>query len=422
VYLMDYAMPYGKDSITISLPVKDCIIRELILPEHPAVRNPKKVLLTSFQHPIQSDSLQTILNTKKPKSITIVVDDQTRKFPHRQILIPLLEYLKQNGIHSEHIRILIATGVHQQPTMEQLHYLFGNEIVTTYSIRWNDQSKSIFHDFGTTSRGTPVQINSIYTTADLKIIVSDVTLHYFAGFGGDRKSIFPGIASAQGINKNHSMVMEGIYPGTIENNPIHEDMMEAASLVGADFVINVSLDSDGNILDIKSGALKHAFIEAVQCYQQSCRIAIKKQADLLILSAGGYPFDSNYQQSMKAVMQCQQAVKPGGKVLYFLKGENGIGIPAFKSYLDQFLSSQSIQTHIKTHEYQQGMHNAYYYRKFTEDHEVYYKTDLPKKYVMEVLKVSFVEDLQSCINKLVQSCNSVYIIRYGSKVLITHEP
>jgi len=369
---MEYHMPYGKDQISITIPdsVKQV---DLKLPPQPIVKYPEKLLYSTFENPIQSETLKNILETNNPYTPT------------------------------------------------QLEYLFGSEITENYRITWNDQENGEFINYGTTSRGTPVKLNSIYANADLKILITDVTLHYFAGFGGDRKSIFPGVASASSINKNHSLVMHGIYPGQIEDNPIHDDMIEAAQLVGADFVVNVCLDSEGNILDIKSGALEHAFLEAVKNYRKNCVVPIKQAADLLLLSAGGHPFDGNYQQSMKAVMQCQNAVKPGGKILYFLKGDNGIGIPAFKKYLDTFPSSQSILEHTQTHEYQQGMHNAYYYRKFTEEHRVYYKTELSREYVNDTLNVEYVEDVRSAIEFLLQNVNLVYIIRYGTKLMIKQE-
>jgi nickel-dependent lactate racemase len=417
---MEYHMPYGKRMIPIT--VSDSVQQsELNLPKQSTVQNPEELLISTFENPVHTASLREIIKAKPQCSIVIVVDDQTRKFPHNLILVPLLKYLENSGVLNEQVTILIATGVHQRPTPEQLHYLYGPQIIKNYSIHWNDQAEGNFIDLGTTSQGTPVLINKLYCDADVKILVTDVTLHYFAGYGGDRKSIFPGVASARSINKNHSLVMQSIYPGVLAPNPIHDDMTEAAQMIGADFVINVGLDVNGNILDIHSGALKFAFLKAVKRYKSSCIVPIQEKADLLILSAGGHPFDSNYQQSMKAIMQCQNAVKSGGKVLYFLKGENGIGIPAFKSYLDKFASSQKILEYIKTHEYQQGMHNAYYYRKFTENHEVYYKTELPEDYVKNTLGVNYVKDLELTISELTQNAKLVYIICHGTKMMVKLE-
>ncbi|MBN2155353.1 MAG: nickel-dependent lactate racemase [Candidatus Lokiarchaeota archaeon] len=414
---MEFALPYGKSKISFRLP-EGVGVTELKLPEQKVIENPEDLLFSTFKNPIFSKPLHKLLEASKPQTITIVVDDQTRKFPHDKILIPLLRYMENYGISKESITILIATGVHREPTFEELISLFGQYVVDFYTIKWNDQRNSEYIYFGETSRGTPIQINSVYANADFKIVVSDVTLHYFAGFGGDRKSVFPGVASAKSINKNHALVMQGIYPGNIESNPIHKDMQEAAEAAGADFVINVNLDSYGNILDIKSGALNDAFMQAVEKYKPTCTISINKAADVLILSAGGYPFDSNYQQSMKAIMQCQTAVKPKGIVLYFIKCEKGLGIPAFQQYLEQFPDSQSILKYLQTHEYEQGMHNVYLYRKFIEEHDVYYITDLPCEYVEECLQVKYVDNVQTLIDQLVTHDKSIYIIPHGTKVMI----
>ena len=59
-------------------------------------------------------------------------------------------------------------------------------------------------------------------------MVNSVEPHYFAGYTGGRKSIFPGLAGYDTVYANHRLSME---PGSetlrLEGNPIHEDLEEA---------------------------------------------------------------------------------------------------------------------------------------------------------------------------------------------------
>jgi len=42
---------------------------------------------------------------------------------------------------------------------------------------------------GTTRRGTPIEVNHLLAEADRIILTGGIRFHYFAGFGGGRKSI-----------------------------------------------------------------------------------------------------------------------------------------------------------------------------------------------------------------------------------------
>lgn len=46
---------------------------------------------------------------------------------------------------------------------------------------------------GTTSIGTPVYIDKRAVEADKVILTGGITTHLFAGFGGGRKSVMPGL-------------------------------------------------------------------------------------------------------------------------------------------------------------------------------------------------------------------------------------
>ena len=67
--------------------------------------------------------------------------------------------------------------------------------------------------------------------------------HMMAGFGGGRKNLLPGVAGRETIRQNHERAldpekaMSDVRVGCckLTGNPIHEDMVEAAHLVHADF-------------------------------------------------------------------------------------------------------------------------------------------------------------------------------------------
>ena len=65
-----------------------------------------------------------------------------------------------------------------------------------------------------------------------RIIITSVEPHYFAGYTGGRKSLFPGLAGYETVWANHKLSMEsGSELLVLAGNPVHEDMVEAYRMV-----------------------------------------------------------------------------------------------------------------------------------------------------------------------------------------------
>ena len=64
----------------------------------------------------------------------------------------------------------------------------------------------------------------------------------------------PGVSTRQAIQANHSkMVMEWARTGELDRNPVRQDMEETASYVSVDFILNVVLDENKNIVKAVAG-------------------------------------------------------------------------------------------------------------------------------------------------------------------------
>lgn len=229
---MQFEMPYGKGFLNIEIPDSANVTE--ISPKHAEpLSDPKSSFISSLDNPINSLPLSEILKEKE-SNIVIVIDDHTRKFPNKIIIPTLLEYMSKIGISKERITFLMASSTHKAPNQAQIDELFGN-ILYGYKFVISDNKRGVFKKIGITTRGTPVLINEIYLNADIRILLTDITMHYFAGFGGDRKSILPGVAAHESVDANHKMVtMQGAQTGKLKGNPIHEDMLEAARFAKPD--------------------------------------------------------------------------------------------------------------------------------------------------------------------------------------------
>ena len=409
-------MPYGKGFLNIEIPDSADVTE--ISPKHAEpLSDPEGSFIHSLNNPTNSAPLREIIDKKKG-NIVIVVDDHTRKFPNRIIIPVILEYIRKTGISKEKTTFLMANSTHKEPTRTQIDELFGNTL-NGYNLVISNNRRGIFKKIGVTTRGTPVLINEIYLNANIRILLTDITMHYFAGFGGDRKSILPGVAAQESVDANHIMVTkQGAKTGVLKGNPIHEDMLEAARLAKPDFVVNVCVNEDDKIFSIKCGALNDAFLEAVSEYKKFFEAVISDQADLLIISQGGYPSDINYYQSMKSLHQCIAAVKKGGKILFISQCREGLGSTVFKEWIEKFTTAEEVAVEIKKN-FTQGANHAFFQYKFVNRNLLYVKTEISENFISNTLKMIPVDDIQKTVDNLVKESKKIYVVRNGPRIMIS---
>jgi nickel-dependent lactate racemase len=321
---------YGTNGIEINLdPNWNITILKPL--EQPPIDNPIIKIRESINHPIGSLPLKDIIKKKrKLKTTCIVSSDITRPVPSNLILEALIEELNANGIDDNQITILIATGLHRPTNENDLKTILGKDLQGRFRVishRANDNDSLI--QLGVLDNGIPILINKHYYTADLKILTGYVEPHFFFGFSGGRKSIVPGIAGADTIQANHSaeninskFARFGIY----NNNPLHNQSIEISNFIGADFIVNVCINEQHEIVQIAAGDLIKAHENLVDYQLKHIFKEITEYYDIVICGNGGHPLDLNLYQAVKSMAIGEMAVKTGGTIITVNECIEGIGI------------------------------------------------------------------------------------------------
>lgn len=276
--------------------------------------------------------------------VTVVISDMTRFWMRQDILCEILvEYLHETvGIPFENIAVVIALGTHRKNTEEDKKKLAGSYVYEhVASVTDHDCDAPDLVYVGTTSLGTRVSVNPL--AVGRKVICIGGTVHHImAGYGGGRKSIVPGIASRETIRMNHQMALDPELPksdvrvgsGKILVNPIHQDMCEAAELVHVTFGINIVVDSSSRHSGLFCGDFDKAWKESCRYVQQSYGLPIDYEADVVIVSCGGFPKDLNFYQSTKSLFNGAKAVKKGGTLILLAACSEGSGAKDFFDWIE----------------------------------------------------------------------------------------
>ena len=283
-------------------------------------------------------------------SAAISVCDITRPAPNRLTLPPLLERLASSGIAAHNTRILIATGLHRAATREEILEILGPGIAAKYPVFNHDARNLAEHRFlGTTSTGTPVHIDERFVSADLRISLGFIEPHLMLGFSGGRKLVAPGLAAQETIKVLHSpkfMRDPLAVEGSIEQNPLHRELLEIARMAGHRFILDVALapgleDGARRIAGVFAGDPVAAHRKGVEFVSKTLLDRLDGPVDAVVTSAAGYPLDLTFYQAIKGITAAQHILKPGGRILIVAECQEGAGAAEFAEMLAGFGSYQS---------------------------------------------------------------------------------
>jgi len=339
---------FGKSGIEVEMPQGfDC--QEVRSRKTVAVDDEIAAVNRALDHPIAGQSLVDLACGKKSAAISVC--DITRPAPNPITLPPLLARLEAAGIARENIRILIATGLHRAATAEEIDRIVGPEIAANYSVLNHDARDFGAHrSIGNTRRGTPVYVDERFVSADLHITLGFIEQHLMLGFSGGRKLVVPGLAAQETIKVIHSprFIREPLATeGSIEGNPLHEELLECARMVRHDFILDVALTQERKIAGVFAGDPVKAHAAGVEFVRQSCLEEIGEPADLVITSAAGFPLDLTFYQSVKGITAATHLAKPAGRILLIAECGEGIGSAEFAGMIRNIGDFAGYLDHVK---------------------------------------------------------------------------
>src|SRR5258708_28572501 len=170
------------------------------------------------------------------------------------------------------------------------------------------------------------------------------------GYSGGRKLIAPGLAAQETIKVLHSpkfMRDARAVEGSIEDNPLHRELLEIARMARHDFMLDVALARDRSIAGVFAGDAELAHRSGVGFVSRVLLETVDEPVDEAISCSAGYPLDLTYYQCIKGVTAASHIVKPGGSILLVAACAEGAGAPEFARMLRAGLSDAEFLERIK---------------------------------------------------------------------------
>jgi nickel-dependent lactate racemase len=291
-----------------------CSVELLRLPEYRPQFTGPQLVRQALEKPIGTPKLRELASGKK--RVLIVADDNTRPTPVSEFVSLILQELDEAGINKNQIRFVMSLGTHRPMSRKEIRQKLGPVVVDTYEVNnhnWEDPDSLEY--LGDTAQGIPVWVNKLVRQSDLVIGLGAIMPIEICGFTGGGKILVPGLSGGQTVDEMHWTRID-VPPDQIlgrAENPIRASIDSLARKAGLDFIVNVILNGEGDILAAVAGDL-------VKAHRAGCKIAmhvfgVRIPGEFDIVVADSHPFDIEFWQANKALGTSGEFVKKGGIII-----------------------------------------------------------------------------------------------------------
>ena len=388
---MEFKIKYYKDLVSFQIPDQN-VLGNILPNTAPAAVSEAEEVARALSVPFGTPKLSEIVHAGE--KIVIITSDITRPVPSKIIIPCLLNELGKAGVKDEDVTIVFGLGSHRKQTEEEHKSLVGEEVYNRVKCIDSD-SEDCVH-LGTCKNGTPVDIFRTVAEADRRILVGNVEYHYFAGYSGGMKAIMPGVSSRAAIH----------------------DIEETADFVSVDFILNVALDDHKRIAFAAAGHPVEAHRKACAFLDKIYKKKVKKAADIVIVSTGGYPKDINLYQAQKSIDNVKHIVRKGGIMIVAASCREGYGSDVFGKWINTYSTPRERIEEIQKH-FELGGHKSAALAMVQENCDIYLVTDMEDKLVKKANMVPF-HNLQQAVDAALTRMGekaTVYVVPVGGSTL-----
>jgi nickel-dependent lactate racemase len=373
----------------------------------------------ALDQPIDSPPLSDVV--QPGDTVLIVTSDATRQTGSAQVVNLLVRRLIEHGVMPFDMRIIFAAGTHRAVTAAEQRELltpFIAQRITTLVHDAHDEAAMI--DLGSEIDGVPIRVNRALREFDKVILVGGTSFHYFAGFGGGRKSICPGLAWVETVKAVHRRALDfdrldrrtGVDTALLDGNAMHEACDHIAALIDPAFSINTVVNEEGKVTAVYAGHWRTAHRRACDDYLAEHSIVIPAKRELVVVSAGGWPYDINLIQAHKALEMAAHACAEGGTIVWLAECSEGLGRPDFLQWFDA-PDARALVEQLRT-DYQVNGQTAWSLREKAERFRIHLVSGLPPDSVpaMGIAPAQTIDDAFKACPPSVG-----YVITDGAKLL-----
>jgi len=309
-------LPYGVSPLPFPADVPARVVPP---PAPPPVEDLASALDAALADPEGARPLEEVVTARA--RVVVVVSDASRDEPRGALFGAVRRALAV--VPDDHLTLAVANGTHAPGPLDALG--LPPDLLRRHRVVNHDgRDEAAMVEMGRTSRGTRVRVARCVAEADLVVCTGRVKPHYFAGYGGGAKAVFPGLGHVDDVRQNHRLKADPASSlGRADANPCREDLEEAVRRCGRDTHLLDVVEAGGVVLGAVAGDLIYAHRRGVRLLRPWVEVEAAP-ADVVVVSAP-LPVTASLYQASKLIPPAGLLLREGGVVIACAECPQGVG-------------------------------------------------------------------------------------------------
>ncbi|MEM3587598.1 MAG: hypothetical protein QXO71_09785, partial [Candidatus Jordarchaeaceae archaeon] len=143
------------------------------------------------------------------------------------------------------------------------------------------------------------------------------------------------------------------------------------------------------------------------------------KAEIVIVSAGGYPKDIDLYQAYKAIHNALPLVKNNGVIIFVAECREGVGNQVFEEWMKRYSTAEEMRKQLEEN-FVMGAHKAYYLAKALQKAKIYMITEISPRELEKTYRIFPIKSVEEAIEDAFNTVGKdakIKVIPYGSSIL-----
>lgn len=245
--------------------------------------------------------------------------------------------------------------------------------------------------------GFTPHVNSEFTKADLRVLIGELRPHHLLEYSGLCDLVFPYLASETSV-RAHEGERSGLTP-----EGLHQERLQIAKSFDNTFALGLVLDFSLRAKSLVFDTLENSLVSLEPVISGTYLKQVTEKADVLVMSAGGTPFDSTLDRSIETLPAGLPALKRDGALIVAAECGQGHGGRQFYDWSTEHKEPRYLESRLRHHFSYEGF-KASLLARTLQTHRVYLVSTIPDHYVENVFNMK----PAPTVNSALQSAQRVH--------------
>jgi nickel-dependent lactate racemase len=351
--MVEIWFPYGASEVPVRVPDENLV--DILQPRN----NTTSELTINFDQVITED---VVTAAKNAEQICMVIGNSRKKNLISDTTKSLIASFANRGVTLNKITIV---QTHQSEPIDGL---------TDLPIMHHSPIDSPTVTLGGSLVDFTPTISKIAAESKLTIAIGELMLHHFTGYAGLCDLIFPGLTSEK------TALEELIRNKPMDPHDLCKERLKVSSLLQNVYALGIVLKSDMSIAKVSLGPFNDTVNSLSEVVNQLASVEASKAADIVVMSAGGSPFDESLLRAVEALPPGLSVLKRNGALIVAAECSRGHGGTDFYAWSNEHKEVRHLESRLRHRFNYYGWKAAYLLRVLTR-HRVYLVSAIPDYYV-----------------------------------------